>query len=50
VIFFGGVQLLSVGVLGQYLGRVHREVKRRPLYMVAGAWGVETDGAAPHER
>jgi glycosyltransferase involved in cell wall biosynthesis len=40
VIFFGGVQLLSVGVLGQYLGRVHREVKRRPLYMIAGTWGV----------
>ena len=42
LIFFGGVQLLSVGVLGQYVGRVYREVKRRPLYMVEGAWGLDT--------
>jgi glycosyltransferase involved in cell wall biosynthesis len=40
VIFFGGVQLLSLGVLGQYIGRVYREVKRRPLYVVEAAWGL----------
>lgn len=34
VIFFGGVQLLSLGILGQYVGRIYREVKRRPLYVL----------------
>lgn len=34
VLFIGGVQLLSIGILGEYLGRVYRESKRRPLYVV----------------
>ena len=35
VMFFSGVQLLSIGLLGEYLGRVYNEVKQRPLYVVA---------------
>jgi len=35
VLFMGGVQLLSIGVLGAYLGRIFYEAKRRPLYIVA---------------
>ncbi len=34
ILFFGGAQLLVVGVLGEYLGRVYEEVKHRPLYVV----------------
>ncbi len=34
VLFFGGVQLLGIGVLGEYLGRMFKEVKRRPIYLI----------------
>jgi glycosyltransferase involved in cell wall biosynthesis len=35
IMFFSGVQLLSIGIIGEYLGRVFDEVKRRPKYVVA---------------
>lgn len=36
ILFLGGAQLMSVGILGEYLGRVYDEVKRRPLYVIRG--------------
>ena len=41
VLFIGGVQLISVGILGEYIGRIYNEVKRRPLYVVEEIVGIK---------
>jgi glycosyltransferase involved in cell wall biosynthesis len=42
MMFFGGIQFLILGVLGEYLGRVYDEVRRRPLYIVRSRAGFDS--------
>jgi hypothetical protein len=35
LMLFSGIQLLSIGILGEYIGRIFTEVKQRPLYIIA---------------
>jgi glycosyltransferase involved in cell wall biosynthesis len=46
-LFLGGVQLLSIGLLGEYVGRIYRESKERPLYVVAESLGGTIPPAPP---
>jgi dolichol-phosphate mannosyltransferase len=49
VMFLGGIQMIILGVIGEYLARVYQETKHRPIYITAQKFGFERELALRHE-
>jgi len=50
VLFIGGVQLVCMGIIGEYVGRIYGESKRRPLYVVRERMGFDSKSTGLVER
>lgn len=46
ILFFSCIQLISIGMLGEYIGRIYMESKRRPLYLIRKRYGIGPDPAS----
>jgi dolichol-phosphate mannosyltransferase len=49
MLFLGGTILFAIGILGIYIGRIHRDIKNRPPYIIAGKIGIDDDSSDDHK-
>ena len=50
LLLMSGVQLITIGIIGEYIGRIYGEVKKRPLYLVQEKLGFIKEGEKDHDK
>jgi glycosyltransferase involved in cell wall biosynthesis len=48
ILFLGGVQIMSIGIVGEYVGRIYMETKRRPLFVIQEKYGFDCEHKENH--